>query len=657
MRVAPVRPRVDVGDDLFRALAVEEHIHLVGIDRLLGVKHLDHIVQNNAVFAQYGEGALISSVDYLADLHVDHAAQLFAVSMRGAEVFSEEDLLVAAEIDIADRLGHAPLGDHAARDLRGALNVVGRARGDVVNDYLFRRSAAEHHGDRVMQLAARDVTVVRFGTGERISRRHAAGDYAHFLDLVAAGEEFRHDGVTGFVISGDALVRLGDHAALFLRSGDDLVDAFQKVDHDDDLSARARRQNSRFVEQVFYVRARKTAGHAREYLKGYVGRERLVARMHLEDRLSALDVGKGDIDLPVESARAQQRGVEDIRAVGRRHDDYPLVLFKAVHLHEQLVERLLSFVVSAAQARASLAPDGVYFVDKDYAGHVALRLIEQVAHPRRARSDEHFHKVGTADREEGHARLARDGFGKKRLTRSGRSHEQNALGDSRAQRGELGGRFQKFDYLLQFLFFLVRAGDVVKTHLHVHVHARLELSEVHRLLVGARALTEDEEDYYADSDNADDGHDERRQRGIALRVGVTYGGERGRIHLDRLAVFADHFRFRELAVRGYIAKIVGSRGRVLIKALHGDVLLRRMLHRKDIDRSAVDVDRLHLSVTDHVDKAELAVFAALIIYLRRAARVEDEPKQQRDRDDSDHDEDYAQYFLIFCHVVIPCYVR
>jgi energy-converting hydrogenase Eha subunit H len=59
----------------------------------------------------------------------------------------------------------------------------------------------------------------------------------------------------------------------------------------------------------------------------------------------------------------------------------PTVGFKAIHFHQQLVQRLLALVVAAAHAGAALTTDSVDFVDEDDAGRLLLGLLEHVAHP------------------------------------------------------------------------------------------------------------------------------------------------------------------------------------------------------------------------------------------------------------------------------------
>ena len=178
--------------------------------------------------------------------------------------------------------------------------------------------------------------------------------------------------------------------------------------------------------------------------------------VHAEDRCAALDVGAIDDDLPVEAAGAQQRGIEHVGAVRRGDQDDAGVLIEAVHLDEQLVERLLALVVTAAQARAALAADRVDLVDEDDARRALLRLFEEIAHAARADADEHLDEIGTRDREERHARFARDRARQQRLTGTRRTEQQHALGNARAERLKLLRKLQELDDFAAALLWLLR---------------------------------------------------------------------------------------------------------------------------------------------------------------------------------------------------------
>ena len=191
----------------------------------------------------------------------------------------------------------------------------------------------------------------------------------------------------------------------------------------------------------------------------------LVARMNLEDRLAALDIRRADIDLTVEAARTQQRVVQDILAVGRGDDDNALVRAEAVHLDEQLVERLLALVMTAAESCAALTADRVDLVDEHDGRRVLLGLLEQVAHARCADADIQLDEVRAGDRQERNACLACNRTRDQRFTGARRADQQHALGNARADLHEFLRIFQKLNDLLQLGLFLVRARDIVKRHL------------------------------------------------------------------------------------------------------------------------------------------------------------------------------------------------
>ena len=126
--------------------------------------------------------------------------------------------------------------------------------------------------------------------------------------------------------------------------------------------------------------------------------------------------GAVDDDLAVEAARAAAGPGRGCRAGW-----WPAIRItpcrrvEAVHLDEQLVERLLPLVVAAAEAGAAVAADGVDLVDEDDGRRLRLGLLEQVADAAGADADEHLDEVGARDREERHAGLAGHGPGEQRL--------------------------------------------------------------------------------------------------------------------------------------------------------------------------------------------------------------------------------------------------
>ena len=224
--------------------------------------------------------------------------------------------------------------------------------------------------------------------------------------------------------------------------------------------------------------------------------------MHLENLLAAPYVGEVHRELPVEAARAQQRGVEHIRPVGGGDDDDTFLSVEAVHLDEQRVECLLAFIVSTAQPVAARASYGVDLIDEHQAWRALAGLLEHVAHTAGADADKHLHKVRAADAEKTRVGLASDGLGQKRLASAGRANHQDALGDLAAKFLEFFWILQEVDQFGDLLAGFIDTGHVLEggfVFLLVE-HAGLALAEVHR----AAARTSDLPDEYKPDEHKND---------------------------------------------------------------------------------------------------------------------------------------------------------
>src|SRR4249919_2140001 len=119
----------------------------------------------------------------------------------------------------------------------------------------------------------------------------------------------------------------------------------------------------------------------------------------------------------------------------------------------------------AAEAGATVTAYRVDLVHEHDARRGLLRLLEQVAHTRRADAHEHLDEVGAGDGEERYARLACDRSREERLTCTGRPVQQHTLGDARAERLELLRVLEELLDLLQLLNRLLDACDVLEADL------------------------------------------------------------------------------------------------------------------------------------------------------------------------------------------------
>ena len=318
---------------------------------------------------------------------------------------------------------HPPAPDHSARDLGELLEVRLRTRRQVAEDDLLGRAAAECDLDLRAQLLLRIVEAVRVGRRERDAEREPARDDRDLPHRVGAFGEHPDDRVAAFVIRGPPLVR-GGHHHLPLGAENDLLERVREVRFLDLLVTPARGEQRSLVDEVREVGADHSRRRRRDPAEIDVRRERHAAGVHLENRLAAVAVRRLHRDAPVEPPRPQQRLVEHVRAVGRPDHDHADGRVEAVHLREDLVQRLLALVVPAAEtgdAGGARPTDRVELVDEDDRRLRLLRLREEIAHARRSDPDDRLDELRRRHREERHVGLARNRARQQRLTRSGRA--------------------------------------------------------------------------------------------------------------------------------------------------------------------------------------------------------------------------------------------
>ena len=69
------------------------------------------------------------------------------------------------------------------------------------------------------------------------------------------------------------------------------------------------------------------------------------------------------------------------------------MVIEAIHLGQQLIERLLALVVAAKAAAIALLTDGIDLIDKDDTRSFLICLLEEVPDLRGTHADEHLNEL------------------------------------------------------------------------------------------------------------------------------------------------------------------------------------------------------------------------------------------------------------------------
>ena len=315
---------------------------------------------------------------------------LGVVALPRTELAAEEHLaLLLAERQRPELVAHAPLAHHAARELGGVLDVVAGARGDLVEDRAPRRCGRPWpwRCDRAPRTSFA-VEPVFLGQHLGEAQRRPARDDGDLVHRVAApARSMRDQGVARLVPGGDRF------------SFSEMIIDCAARRPSAPCPWRTRSRGCR--RRSLFLRAAISAASLTRFSRSAPEKPGVPRAMHLEvdlrRRAALLRVctlrmpsrpftsGRGTTMRRSKRPGRRSGGIEHVGPVGGGDEDHAFVGLEAVHLHEELVQRLLALVVAAAQAGAAVTADGVDLVDEDDAGRVLLALLEEVAHAARRR--------------------------------------------------------------------------------------------------------------------------------------------------------------------------------------------------------------------------------------------------------------------------------
>ena len=115
--------------------------------------------------------------------------------------------------------------------------------------------------------------------------------------------------------------------------------------------------------------------------------------MKLEDFLSALDIRRIDRYLSVKTSRTEDSFIQYVHTVGSCKNYDSLIRSESIHLYKELVQSLLTLVMSTAKSCTSLSGNGIDLIYKYDTWCVLLCLCKKISHSRCTDTDEHLHEV------------------------------------------------------------------------------------------------------------------------------------------------------------------------------------------------------------------------------------------------------------------------
>ena len=327
----------------------------------------------------------------------------------------------------SDVFTHAIFANHLTGKLGCTLQIIAGTAGNFLKHQCFGHTATQKHLQLIQHFAAGCIIFIFLRQAQGVATGTAAGNDSNLMYRISVIQEHTNDGMTTLVVSSKTFFLIADDAALALRSHDNTLSSFFHFRHIDNLFILTRGEKRSLIYQVGQIctgKARSTLGNN---IKVNIIAYRLTLNVYLQNVGTTLDIRTVNHNLAVKAARTQQCRVQNIRTVCGGNHDNAFISTKAIHLYQQLVQGLLSFIVATAKSGTTLTADSINLVNKDDAGSTLFSLVKQITYAGCAYADKHLHKIGARNAEEGYACLAGNSLSQQGFTCTRRSVQKHTL--------------------------------------------------------------------------------------------------------------------------------------------------------------------------------------------------------------------------------------
>ena len=151
--------------------------------------------------------------------------------------------------------------------------------------------------------------------------------------------------------------------------------------------------NRCLVQKILQIGTGKAGRCLSDLLQIHVIAERLIAGMHAKYLFTSANIRKTNRYLSVKTAGSQNSRIQYIHSVRSCQYDNTFIDSESVHLHEKLIQCLLTFIVTAAETGTSASRNSVDLIDKYDARMIFLGILKEISHAGCTDADEHFHEI------------------------------------------------------------------------------------------------------------------------------------------------------------------------------------------------------------------------------------------------------------------------
>ncbi len=286
----------------------------------------------------------------------------------------------------------------------------------------------------------------------------------------------------------DPFFLLAQDTILLLLTGDYNLNGFQKVRLIYQLTATFYGIDRCLINDICKIRTYCTGGSQSNLFQIYALIHTYILGMYLQSIYTSLQIRLVYDNSSVETTRTKKCLIQNLRSVSRRKDQDSLRRIKTIHLGKELVQGLLTLIISAIAAVSALT-DCIDLIDKDDTRCIFLCLTEEVSYSGCTNTDEHLYEIRTCQGEERHMCLTCNRSGEKGLTCSRRAYKKGSLRKLGSDCGIFLRIMQEINNLLQGFLGLVLSCNILECYARFLLNVNLGITLANTHHTGSAALT------------------------------------------------------------------------------------------------------------------------------------------------------------------------
>mmetsp|Transcript_5693 Transcript_5693/g.8374 ORF Transcript_5693/g.8374 Transcript_5693/m.8374 type:complete len:286 (+) Transcript_5693:880-1737(+) len=224
------------------------------------------------------------------------------------------------------------------------------------------------------------------------------------------------------------------------------------------------------VHQVLQLGTTETRSSSGNRFKINIGLDWLATSVHAQDSSTALEIGKIDCDLTIESSRAEKCVIKNVKPVRGSNGDNTRIAIETIHFDQNLIQCLLTLIVTSSESCSALTSNGIDFINEDDTRGVLLGLVKHITHTRSSNSNEHLHEFGTRNGDEWHTGLSSNSLGEEGLTGTRGSVKDNTTRNAASILSVSLRLLQEVNYLSELELGSVTSSNLVESYSSIGNH-------------------------------------------------------------------------------------------------------------------------------------------------------------------------------------------